>query len=137
MATPVHSCVVLAGFASLAAAGCTETNADFVKATVTRHFTLDRDRTRQLDLDEPVTTVLTQPSQIKELQAFFPSVGHGRQADGAGGWTALAPIEFEDRDGKVTRVTFDPGFEDWSEGRGDWPLSNPDALYEFLAQLQP
>lgn len=116
----------------------TEPKQDFVRATITRSFTVpDADGASDL-LDQSVVTVVSKPEDVAKLAAFFPGAGQGKKSDWAGGWIPYAEIELERSNGETVRITFDPQFELWAErenGHGDWPLDSKFQPY-FLSLLK-
>jgi hypothetical protein len=76
---------------------------------------------------------ITDPVELQRLIAFFPELGQGEHSHQAGSWIASVTIELKHSDGTWSRIKADTGWEYWSEGYGDWPLSP--AFHQYIQTL--
>jgi hypothetical protein len=103
--------------ASAKSANSPSAEGQFVNAVITRYLSYEG---RPI---QPVTTVITKPSELENLSSYFPQMGQGKKSAVAGGWIAFATIEFHRKGTPKSLIArVDPSFELWTEGKGDWPL---------------
>lgn len=95
--------------------------------TITSYYNAQRQPDR-------IKKTLKQPENVARLAQFFPQMGQGKESDTAAGWEAFAAIHFFYMNGAESRITVSFDLDTWSEGKGDWPLSEKFAPY-FLRLL--
>lgn len=76
------------------------------------------------------TLLISDRDQLRQLLAFFPGVGEGKQSNRFGMWKRGALIRFTREDGSTLAVSVNPKLTRWTEGGGDWPAEP--GLGEFL-----
>jgi RNA polymerase sigma factor (sigma-70 family) len=86
----------------------------------------------------PVTITVGQGS-IEALVTFFQGMGQGKKGDPPGVWKAGIVINFNPDKGEPHKVSVHWEGEVWSEGNGDWDVSNPmnyaGGLWGFLNDM--
>ena len=78
---------------------------------------------------KPVGITLTDAEEIRELAAFFPRMGTGRESSRAGGWKERITIAFLTSSGETVHVSVSRDLAFWSEGKGDWPVKGDFKAY--------
>ena len=99
----------------------------FVKATIKSNYD-----SRQKA--ESITRTIVDRDQLKRLTSFFPDAGKGKESPIAAGEDAFAMIELAPAEGAPVRISVSYSLDTWSEGTGDWPLSEKfrDYFFELL-----
>ena len=85
--------------------------------------------------DDRREITISNPKEIARLASFFPGLGEGRESPEAAASEAYGKLRFVKNTGAEQRVSASFEFDTWSEGEGDWLLSEKFGPF-FLGLLE-